>query len=447
MNSPEPEKRDSQASAFGNLPLFKEIAAMKVGVLPLPLYGILAAVIYMASIYGRLPADLIGGFAVIMIMGLLLGDLGQKIPVLKGIGGPAILSIFIPSMMVFYHWIHPGALKSITVLVKESNFLYLYISCLVAGSMLGMNRNVLIQGLLRMVVPLIVGTFAVIAVGLLVGMAVGYPIYRTFFYIIVPMIGGGIGEGILPLSIAYSSILMQSQETIIPQLIPAAMLGNIVAIICAGLLKNLGEKRPELSGNGLLVKAGNDRELLAAKGIEKPVEFPLMGAGLLIACSLFLWGKLAEGFIPIPGPIIMIFSAALIKWLNVMPTAMEQGAYHMYRFISAALTWPLMVGLGVLYIPWQDVVQVLADPGYIAICVSAVLALVATGFFVGNHMKMYPIEAAIVTGCRSGLGGTGDVAILSACNRMELMPFAQISTRIGGACMIVLATVLMKLWH
>ncbi len=59
-------------------------------------------------------------------------------------------------------------------------------------------------------------------------------------------------------------------------------------------------------------------------------------------------------------------------------------------------------------------------------------------------MKMYPVESAIVTGCHSGLGGTGDVAILSASNRMELMPFAQISTRLGGAAMVVTATILLK---
>ena len=52
---------------------------------------------------------------------------------------------------------------------------------------------------------------------------------------------------------------------------------------------------------------------------------------------------------------------------------------------------------------------------------------------------MYPIETAIVNACHSGQGGTGDVAILTAANRMKLMPFAQIATRIGGAVTVTIA--------
>jgi len=65
--------------------------------------------------------------------------------------------------------------------------------------------------------------------------------------------------------------------------------------------------------------------------------------------------------------------------------------------------------------------------------VCTVATLMATGFVVGRKLGMYPIDAAIVNACHSGQGGTGDVAILTACNRMSLMPFAQIATRIGGA--------------
>ena len=67
----------------------------------------------------------------------------------------------------------------------------------------------------------------------------------------------------------------------------------------------------------------------------------------------------------------------------------------------------------------------------------------ATGALVGYWLKMYPIEAAIVNACHSGQGGTGDVAILTAANRMTLMPFAQIATRIGGAITVTLVLVVL----
>lgn len=424
--------------------IFSKFLKTQIGVIPLPLYVVLAAIIYSASVYNQLPADMIGGFAVIMIMGIFLGHIGARIPVLKDIGGPAILSLFVPSILLFFHWMNPSSMKAVTTLMKTSNFLYLYISCLVAGSILGMNRKVLVQGLMRMFIPLVVGTIASVVVGVTVGLLFGYEVKRTLFFIVVPIIGGGIGEGILPLSIGYSEILHQPAEHFVSQMIPAAVIGNIIAVIGAGLMKKLGEKKPELTGNGVLVKTNDDKEIREAKSMDKPIDFSLMGAGLLIACSFFIFGNLAHKFVGISGAIIMIFAAAVVKYTNIMPAKMEQGAYHLYQFISKNLTWPLMVGLGLLYIPLDKVVDVVT-PAYVIICASVVASMVGTGYFVGKLMNMYPVDAAIVTGCHSGLGGTGDVAILSASGRMELMPFAQVATRLGGAGTIVLATLLMKL--
>jgi len=67
---------------------------------------------------------------------------------------------------------------------------------------------------------------------------------------------------------------------------------------------------------------------------------------------------------------------------------------------------------------------------------------VLTGCVMARKLGMYPIEVGIVNGCHSGLGGTGDIAILTAANRMQLLPFAQISTRIGGAITVMLALLL-----
>lgn len=424
-----------------------KVRTFKIGVIPLPLYLIIAAVIYAASVYGKLPADMIGGFAIMMIMGIFLGDVGIKLPILKDIGGPAILCMFVPSVMVFYNILNPASMKAITAIMKTSNFLYFYIACLVTGSILGMQRQVLIQGFLRLFVPLVVGTLGSVIVGVSVGVLAGLGAHHTFFYIVIPIISGGIGEGILPLSMAYSEILNQPYEKFIPQLVPAAMLGNVVAIMLAGYLKKLGERKPHLTGNGMLVKTGDDALLKAAQeGNNKPVEFPLMGAGLLLACSFFIFGQIANVFISIPAAIIMIFSAAIVKALNIMPAKMEQGAYHMYKFVAASLTWGLMVGLGVLYTPWGDVVAALT-PAYVLTVAATVIAMISSGFYIGKVMNMYPVESAIVTACHSGLGGTGDVAILSASNRMEMMPFAQVATRLGGASMVVLAAILLRLWQ
>lgn len=104
-----------------------------------------------------------------------------------------------------------------------------------------------------------------------------------------------------------------------------------------------------------------------------------------------------------------------------------------------------MVGLGILYIPLDDVATVISIP-FVCVCIAVVLAMVGSGYFVGKLMNMYPVESAIVTGCHSGLGGTGDVAILSASGRMGLMPFAQVSTRLGGAATVICATILLRVF-
>lgn len=437
--------KPESATTIPNSPL-AALVNFKVGTIPLPLYIILAGIIYAASVYGKLPADMIGGIAIMMIMGVLLGDIGLRVPILKDIGGPAILSIFVPSVMVFYNLINPASMKAITAFMKGSNFLYLYIACLVTGSILGMQRVILIQGFLRMFIPLLIGTIASAAVGTAVGALTGLGAHHSFFYVIIPILSGGVGEGILPLSMAYAEIMQQPYNKFIPQLIPAAMLGNVVAIMMAGYMRRLADKRPDLSGNGLLVKTGQDEFLRAAQTTEKPVDFSLMGAGLLLACTFYTFGLVASPFLGIPAPIIMIFSAAIVKALGIMPGKIEQGAYHTYRFVASSLTWALLVGVGVLYTPWKDVVAAIT-PAYIITVVATVLTMIASGFYVGRLMNMYPIESAVVTGCHSGLGGTGDVAILSAANRMELMPFAQVSTRLGGACVVVAAALLLRMWQ
>lgn len=415
---------------------------MHIGPVPVILFVVISAIVFIASYAGYLPKNMIGGFAVIMTLGFLLSYIGRNIPVLKDFGGPAILCLLVPSILVYHQLFNANTLDTVKLLMKDANFLYFVIASLVVGSILGMNRVVLIQGMVRMFAPLLAGIITAVTVGLLVGQLFGYSVYHTFFFIIVPILGGGIGEGILPLSLAYSAILGQTPDVYVAQLAPAAVVGNTFAIICAGILARIGTARRHLTGEGRLIRNDADNAILDLKDAPKVVDFQLMGGGLLLICTLFIVGGLFEKLVHIPGPVLMILIAVLCKCTRVIPASMETGAHSFYKFVSSSLVWPLMIGLGMLYVPLGSVVAVFS-PGYVIVCGSVVLSIATVSFLIAPKLNMYPVEAAIVTSCHSGLGGTGDVAILSASNRMSLMPFAQIATRIGGASMVISATLLL----
>jgi len=162
----------------------------KIGPLPVPVYLAIAAITILAAVNGRLPNDMIGGFAVLMLAGFLLGEIGSRIPVLKHVGGSAILCLFVPSALVGYGLLDPGIKSAVTTTMKTANLQYLYIAGLVAGSILGMSYRVLVQGFMRMFVPLLVGTAAAIGAGLAVGLLFGYTPKHTFFFIVIPILGG-----------------------------------------------------------------------------------------------------------------------------------------------------------------------------------------------------------------------------------------------------------------
>jgi malate:Na+ symporter len=421
---------DKNTASSESSGLINQLRQIDIGAVPIALFITICAIVAISAYANFLPKNMIGGLAVIMTLGFALAQLGKSIPVLRDIGGPAILCLMVPSVLVYFNVFQPNVMGTVHLLMKDANLLYFVIASLVVGSILGMNRVILIQGMIRMFVPLVVGTLF------------GFTFYHTFFFIIVPIIGGGIGEGILPLSLAYSAILGSTPDVYVAQLAPAAVLGNIFAIVTAGVLARIGMQRKALSGDGMLIRSAQENAMFAIKEQSGNVDFQLMGGGLLVICAFFIVGGLFEHIVHIPGPVLMILFAVLCKYCRVIPASMETGAHSFYKFVSTALVWPLMIGLGMLYVPLESVVAVFSV-GYVVVCGSVVLSMGLVSFLIAPYLKMFPVEAAIVTCCHSGLGGTGDVAILSASNRMGLMPFAQIATRIGGASTVIGATLLL----
>jgi Na+/citrate or Na+/malate symporter len=105
----------------------------------------------------------------------------------------------------------------------------------------------------------------------------------------------------------------------------------------------------------------------------------------------------------------------------------------------------LLVGIGISYTDLGQIAQAFSPQYLLLVFVTVAGAILGSGL-VGRLVGFFPIDSAITAGlCMSNMGGTGDVAVLSASDRMELMPFAQISSRLGGAFMLILSSALLQI--
>ncbi|HEY4030643.1 MAG TPA: 2-hydroxycarboxylate transporter family protein [Caulobacteraceae bacterium] len=417
------------------------VLSSKVGILPLPLFLLQLALIWAFLKTGKPPSDLLMAMVVLTAGGFGCAELGRRLPWLRHVGAPAILATFLPSYLVYARLLPQPLIDSVGDFTKQSNFLYLFIAAIIVGSILGMDRRVLIKGFVKIFVPLFAGSLAGMLAGCLMGTLLGLGLRQSFFFVVAPIMAGGVGEGAIPLSIGYGLILHKPQGELFAQVLPPVMLGSLTAILISGGLNFLGKCVPRWTGEGQLQPQGKD-VLPEARAAEAPNTPAIIAAAAVGACCFYLIGVLTQRLWNWPAPVTMLFIAVALKLGRILPPWLEGGAKTVGLFFSSAATYPLLFAIGVAMTPWDKLVAAYS-PAMVITVVATVMAMIGAGFFAGRLMKMYPIDAAVVTACHSGQGGTGDVAILTAANRLALMPFAQIATRIGGAVTVTAVLILL----
>ena len=425
-----------------------KLMEIRIGIIPLPVYllllGLLLAFVLMNKVADeKTPEEISTVLAIMMVGGFTCAELGRRMPIIRSVGGAAIFATFIPSCLAFYHLLPASLLQPVTGFFKNTNFLYLFITAIIVGSILGMDRRVLIKGFLKIFVPLAAGSVLAAIVGTLVGTALGMGARHTFFFTVVPIMAGGVGEGAIPLSTGYAQILHQNQGDMFAQVLPPVMLGSLMAILLSGLLNYVGKKYPHLTGEGRLQPGEHDEMDPKQEEITGHMDVSHIAAAGIMAISLYLLGTLCFNLFGLPAPVAMLFIAVVVKLAHGASPKLQEGAFVVYRFFRTAVVYPLLFAVGVVITPWDKLVSAFHLANIITIF-ATVSTLMATGFIVGRWLKMYPIETAIINATHSGQGGTGDVAILTAANRMVLMPFAQVATRIGGAITVTLVLIVLS---
>lgn len=419
------------------------IVEFRIGVLPVPVYVVLAGIIFYFARAEKFPTEICMMMAVLAVGGFTCGEIGKRLPVLHHLGAAAIFATFIPSALAFYKIIPAPLAAAVTDFTKGTNFLYLFIAAVIVGSILGMDRTVLIKGFVKIFIPMAAGSVLAALVGTGVGALLGLGARHTFFYIVVPAMAGGVGEGAIPLSTGYADILHLKQGDEFALVLPPVMFASLTAIVFAGGLNFIGRRAPGLTGEGRLQPGEHDDMHPQQDVITGHMDVTHVAAAGSFAIALYLLGVMAARLWGWPAPVVMLVLAVIVKLTRAVSPKLQQGSYVVYRFFAVAVTYPLLFAIGVAMTPWDKLIAAFALPNLVTI-VATVATMTGTGFAVARWIKMYPVDLAIINACRCGQGGTGDVAILTASNRMQLMPFAQIATRIGGAATVITALTALK---
>ena len=313
--------------------------------------------------------------------------------------------------------------------MSDWGFLDFYIAALICGSILGMNRKLLVKASAKFIpvalLSMVVGFFATGTVGALLGQGFGHSV----MYISFAQMAGGMGAGIVPLSKIYAAGLHTDASSILSQLAPATTLGNIFAIIGAIVLAR-GFANTKFNGHGVLIPVDKDD----LKKSEAPLDPKKIGVGMMLAFALFLIGVILNAFIP------KVHSYAL-------PKPLEEAVVMFNRVIMTNLTHAVLAGIGLSMIDLSSLAQAMTWQ-FVLIGLTSVVSMGLASWILGQVLGMYPVETAIGAGMiNNSMGGTGNIAVLSAADRMEMIAFAQMANRLGGAIVLILGGILIQFLH
>ena len=436
--------------------------------LPWPIFAICSAVILLCAYLGWLPTGMAGCFAFMIVVGTVLNEIGERTPIINSyLGGGAIVIIFGSALLNYFNLLPTKTVdgesvgyvfKGITTFFKgDGAFLDFYIAALITGSILGMNRKLLMKASARYFPAIFGGLILSFALCVGLGAITGFGAVKALLLIALPIMGGGMGAGATPLSKIFESTGTMSAADAISIMTPAVAIGNAISIVMAGIIvKIIRDKK--WNGNGALMQAGSvdPKELEISPEMQKKrdnVNVINLGIGLLVSCTFFIWGFILSGLwksyvsstVTIHAYAWMIITVAICKIFNLVPENIEIACYQWFQFIMKNLTTTLLVGIGLCYLSINTVIETFTLQ-YLLLCLVTCLGAFFGAAIVGKLVGFYPVESGLTAGlCMANMGGTGDVAVLSAANRMELMPFAQISSRLGGAIILLLGSLMLSL--
>ena len=420
-------------------------------------YAAIAGIALIAMFGDYLPSNTVGAFAILYTLGIALGWIGDRIPVWNTyIGGGSILAFLGSAYLVYIGIIPEATIETVKIFMDTTDFLDLFIAVLITGSILSVNRKLLLKAFAGYLPAILAGIVGAILLGMVGGLLVGVEPARVATEYVLPIMGGGTGAGAIPMADIYANATGNDPAKWLSFGLSILTIANIIAIMAAGVLNKIGELSfgKALTGNGELIRNAEDISALEGKEEVKVTQRDI-ACGLILACAFYVAGNILSKVVQIPeftlfGSVLkidihrfawMVVLVAIANIAGVIPAELRVGANKLQGYFSKQFLLVIMCGVGIALTDLGELIAAFTF-GNVLIATLIVLGAILGSGLVGWLVGFYPIETAITAGlCMANRGGSGDLAVLGAAKRMELISFAQISSRLGGGLMLIIASV------
>lgn len=418
----------------------------ELGGMPWWLYLLCAAVVLAVVLTDTLGYDLMAFIAVSASLAILFNKIGKILPIWNTyIGGGLLMVFFGTAILKQFNLIPEKYVEQISNMVQgDVNLLGIFILALIMGSILSLDRKVLLRSFVGYIPAILGGLAGASVLGVLAGLIFGISPVNMIIKYVLPIMGGGNGAGAVPLSQIYEQISGEPAANYYSFAIIILTIANMFCIVAGALLNRLGQVKPSLTGDGKNIMPVDTK--LIKEDIKVKVTMNDYTGALLLCGTIFAVGRLFSKVIlptvfgaQIHAYAYSIIFVVIIAALGIVPANIRVAAKNIQAFMVSVGGLLIMIGMGVDF----DLAELAAacSPANIIIALVIVAGAVLGSALVGKLVGFYPIDAAVTAGlCMANRGGGGDVAVLGAANRMDLISYAQLSSRVGGGIVLIIAS-------
>lgn len=143
----------------------KDLKTIKISGISLPLYTFFIVILASVIALGKLPLNMVGITLLLVVLGHLLYYIGEKLPIVNSyLGGGSVFTLIGATLLSFGHVIPKNVIGAVGKFMGgQFGFLDFYIAALICGSILGMNRKLLIKASTKFIpvtlITMVIGFF------------------------------------------------------------------------------------------------------------------------------------------------------------------------------------------------------------------------------------------------------------------------------------------------